>query len=303
MPVILRTFLFSKKITVNKYDVLIREFLILNKFVSLEKIGTLTLNANAASSDDSGYLQQAVFAFQHDKKAITTTELIGFIAAKTGKKKSLIDSDLASYFEQIREFINIGKPYEIEGVGILKGNKIGEYEFFLAELRPDQSQISKVNRRDTRGEQAIVKKRSGSFLNALALLILLAVLAALGWWAYQYFTKGNFSSWEEKISNDSTNNANGLNDTTTALAEPVKPDSLLFKYIFDTAVSLKKVNAKLTALHAGGRQIMYDSIEDNGIKAYRLFIEQKTLPADTTAIKDSLENYFKKKISIEISHP
>src|SRR5689334_5182119 len=105
----------------NHYDPFILGFFTEHKTVSFEKIGHLSIGgANHAAG---------AVTFQYDKKAETTPELSNFIAERTGKSKVLIQSDLESYFELTRQFINIGKPYELEGFGFISLNKSGEYTF------------------------------------------------------------------------------------------------------------------------------------------------------------------------------
>ena len=63
---------------------------------------------------------QCLWSLQFDKRAATTPELINFISTKTGKSKMLIASDLESHLTQAREFINIGKTYEITKCRVYK---------------------------------------------------------------------------------------------------------------------------------------------------------------------------------------
>ena len=69
--------------------------------------------------------------FRFDKKATTTPELIDFISSRTGKSRMLIASDLESHLKQAREFINIGKTYEIINTGFIKKITAAHMNFFL----------------------------------------------------------------------------------------------------------------------------------------------------------------------------
>src|SRR4051794_27426398 len=100
----------------NNYDPFIQDFLAQYKSLSLEKIGHLKINgAEGVGGSD--------VSFQYDRKAATTPELVNYIAERTGKNKFLVQSDLESHFELTRQFINIGKPYELEGVGFISLSK------------------------------------------------------------------------------------------------------------------------------------------------------------------------------------
>ena len=48
-----------------------------------------------------------------------TPDLIAFIAEKTGKMRALAAADLDSHLVLAEEFLNIGKPFAFEGIGII----------------------------------------------------------------------------------------------------------------------------------------------------------------------------------------
>ena len=102
----------------NQYDTLIRDYFYEHKSVSFENVGELIIDTNIASPEQPP--SKAAIHFKFNKRAITSPGLAEYIAAKTGKNKVLINSDLESFVELMRQFMNIGKPYEMEGVGILK---------------------------------------------------------------------------------------------------------------------------------------------------------------------------------------
>ena len=109
--------------------------------------------------------------------------MIDFISEKAAKNKYLVRSDLESHFSQVREFINIGKTYEIPEIGFIKANKSGVYEFFP---------YSDVNKPARSGMQPVKRQKQSnnrSFIQLITLLIVIAIIAGLGWQAYQFFSK------------------------------------------------------------------------------------------------------------------
>ena len=108
----------------NRFDTAISEYLLEHKTVSLDKIGTITVAAYNAEAAEN-----LPVTFTCDKKVFTSPELIDFIAEKERKNKKLIAADLESHLSQVREYINIGKSYEIPGMGFIKANKTGTYIF------------------------------------------------------------------------------------------------------------------------------------------------------------------------------
>ncbi len=281
----------TKRTAVNKYDVLIREYLITHKSLSLEKIGTLSLSSSVDYSDDTVENNRPPFTFEYDKRISTTNALVDFISERTGKKRTLIDSDLYSYFEQVREFLNIGKPFEIEGVGILKANKIGQYEFFLAEIKPARHDDEHHSHRK-REKKIFNKQRSGGLLNVLAIIILLLILGTLGYWGYQYFNNKNYTENEAAPMVQQSVVTDSLPTTIN--------DSTLINYIFDSSRSATGLNAKLNSLtRAGQNNIKVDTSAPGSLTMYRIYVQKNTRLSDTSVIKDSIQKVFQKNIRIE----
>ena len=94
-----------------KLSPLLAQYLSTNKQLSLTGIGRFNL-------DDSGRI-----AFKQDITLKEDTELVSFIAERSGKMKSLVSADLDSSLELARQFLHIGKPYLFEGIGTLSKNK------------------------------------------------------------------------------------------------------------------------------------------------------------------------------------
>ena len=68
-------------------------------------------------------------SFESKPSLKETPDLIAFIAEKTGKMKALAAADLDSHLVLAEEFLNIGKPFAFEGIGIITKLKPGEFEF------------------------------------------------------------------------------------------------------------------------------------------------------------------------------
>ena len=66
------------------------------------------LDTHARVSTDLEHLSEGI-SFQNDLPTVEDHELISFISKETGKMKALAASDLASYAELARQFLNIRK--------------------------------------------------------------------------------------------------------------------------------------------------------------------------------------------------
>src|SRR6185295_19257267 len=65
-------------------------------------------------------------------------ELVSYISSKSGKMKSLAESDLESHLQKVQQFLNISKPFTFEGIGTLVKVKHGEFEFNQGTIIPDK---------------------------------------------------------------------------------------------------------------------------------------------------------------------
>ena len=183
----------------NNYEQLIGDFLKEYKEVSLDKIGTIRITGHTDEQTRSMPVE-----FIYNRKAVTSSELLNYIVQKTSKGKMLITSDLESHFAQAREFLNIGKTYEICNAGFIKKNNNGELTLIPA------SQAVKAQKNFSKSVQKKQpsKKAANSFVQLFTLLIVLAILSGLGWEAYQFFVKSktNAATITEDNSPDSTAN-------------------------------------------------------------------------------------------------
>ncbi len=272
----------------NRFDAYIAEYLYENKEAALDKIGIIKISAPHDVQ------------FTCDKKVSTSTGLINFISEKTSKNKFLIASDLESHFAQTREFINIGKPYEIPNIGFIKANNTGTYEFVP---------FSETNKPVISAQSTKKHKRSNSrsAIQLITLLIVIAILCGLGWEAYQIFarSKSNNAAIINNTSPDTTSTASTPDTTKISHADSAKlqrdsADMLNIKYIFETTASILRAQTRTKQLKSFGSTSGYDSFVHNNTKFYSLYILKPTKIADTLTIKDSLAKFFEKDVTIKI---
>jgi hypothetical protein len=244
---------------------------------------------------------------------------VNFIAERTGKNKTLIQSDLESYFELTRQFINIGKPYELEGIGFISLGKSGEYVFTPFETAEGKEE-HKASKKKQHAHIVTEQKRSSkSFLMFVAFLIIVGVLGVIGWGTYKLFTAKGITN----INDTTTVNNTASPVDTTASSTPVtlnkdtttvkndstqvikndslnyKNDSLNYKFIFDRTSSLEKASDRIDELKIiFSKDVSFDSVKADSNTIYRLFLKQKLPSADTAKMKDSLQRYFQHSIKI-----
>ena len=95
-----------------KIPSLLAQYLYHYKQLDLSGIGSFTLDNSAISSLQNSKQRQAILegvTFVSNPAVKDSSELIGFIAEKTGKMKALAHSDLESHLQLAHQFLNMGK--------------------------------------------------------------------------------------------------------------------------------------------------------------------------------------------------
>jgi len=299
---------------VNQYDTLIRDYFYEHKSVTFEKVGELTLDTNIASPEQPP--SKASIHFRYDKRAVTTPALAEYIAGKTGKNKVLINSDLESFVELMRQFMNIGKPYEMEGVGILKLGSKGEYEFAAFDEAHKKEESKAVRKQKAKADSPLAVKSSSnkSILMLFALVIVLGVLGVVGWGTYKLFVenKNNTASQAETANADTTMQDSiqprYLPDTAIVKTDSLPKqdagivsasDSAEYKFIHETTMSAARAYERMRVLKTWGHPSGVDSVKRDTATVYTLYFKYKLNAADTTAIKDSVQKLLNRKVRIK----
>ena len=288
--------MFQLKYFIVKIEQVLVQQLYSNKKISLQGIGTFSLDNSVSLPVDSEkgmVIPENAISFEYNPKTGEDEALIDAIVKHTKKIKPLASADLDSFLMLGRQFLNIGKPFTIEGLGTLDKAQTGELVFIPGQFVTPKIEAPKALKENENEEKSglfpdydsEVRSNSTRTIFIIALILILG----LGAWAAYYFLKKS----DEPVANDTQqlqNNSDSAivkNDTTTA---PVSTsDGYTFKIVFkttkDKTEALKSFNKYKDFGH---KVIMYttDSV------VYKV-AEPFTLPlTDTGRIKDSLNKYF-----------
>lgn len=271
--------------------------------VTLQGMGTFILSPDFVmpkENDKDADIPDNAISFTYNARATEDDALIGFIVEQTRKMRSLAAADLDSYLALGKQFLHIGKPFKIEGIGMLVKNQQGGLDFtkglgFLSKMetgpaavkeKTETAEISFAS--DNRTATANPKKG----LLIVLLVVVLGLIGAAGW----YFLGRNNSKESNSVAV-----APAVTDTIpaapvkkdTVVSAPVPPptagDGYTFKVVFlvttDSGAAASRMNTLINRKHT---VIMYKQDSTR----YRL-AEPFTLPlTDTTRIKDSLNKYY-----------
>jgi hypothetical protein len=271
--------------------------------ITLQGMGTFTLSPDfvlPAENEKDLVMPENAVMFEYNSRATEDDDLINYIVQQTRKIKPLASADLDSYLVLGKQFLNIGKPFRIEGLGKLEKNQSGQYEFMQGSFSNTKKEVTtpvSLREKDERDEisfaapakkSAIPKKG----LIAIALLIGVLMIGAVTW----YFFLRHKPVTEEAATlpvqpspDTSTVKTATLPDSVSKKPAPAVNDGYTFKVVFketiNKAAALERMNELTTRGH---KVIMYTS---DSVK-YKL-AEPFTLPlGDTARIKDSLNRFY-----------
>lgn len=264
-------------------DVLVR-YLLKNKSLTLQGIGTFYINKEVNIPDNAEaetILPADILHFDYDPKTVEDENLVSFFTLMTKKIKPLASADLDSFITLGKQFLNIGKPFIIEGLGTLEKNQEGSLTFKAGVFVSPRIEAPKTL---TGGEKEI---SSGLFGDShrnpppnydrriLTIIALIIVLCLAGWGVYYFFIKQG----KQKT----------LVETTITDTESLKPDTL--QQTIDTTKKTESII--ITSDSVNFFIVVRDSLSDN-----RATNIQKRLISygHTTVVKyagDSLNGIYK----------
>ena len=278
--------------------------------VTLQGMGSFTLSPDVVipvETDKEIQFPENSIGFQFNPKATEDEALISFIVQQTRKIRPLASADLDSYLVLGKQFLNIGKPFKIEGLGILEKNQIGDYEFKQGNLLVTKMEAAPGALREKPEDEdisfaAIRPKPSGN--RKLVLLSALVLLMGLAGWAAWHFLHKKSApanepvNTEEKVETprilvpvktDSIQKANPVKDSIPSAVVIPNGNKTGFRVVFKLTDNREAAVRKMKDLIARGHKVVMYTSDSVWYKLAEPF--QRPL-SDTTKIKDSLNKYY-----------
>ena len=284
-----------------KIEQLIVQHLYKQKVVTLQGIGSISLNPSVAlpgENEKDFVMPENAFSFEYNLKATEDEALINYIVQQTRKIKPLATSDLESYCMLAKQFLNIGKPLIIEGVGTIQKNQSGDYEFIQGQFITPKIEEAPKQIKEKLEEQVSFEseaKKDHSQRNVLIVFVLaLFVLACLGVYYYLSNKKEPEPVQQEQVFIDTikTDTLVRLAPDTVLLAKPVVPvktDSNNFRIVIKEYPSEAAVNKAFAKLTDYGHKVEIIKADSS---RYQLVMPFTTPVSDTLRARDSLRKFF-----------
>jgi hypothetical protein len=298
-----------------KFDEHLAQYLYENKFLKLQGIGMFTLDDKVAvpnASEKEVYYPIEGLAFTYNPREVLDETLLSFLVRRLGKIQPLVKSDLESYLSNAKQFVNLGKPYTIEGVGTLSKNNYGVFEFTAGNFFPAKEELNP--HRDNAEHNYPTSSNNSAGKTFLVILIVIASLAALGGIGWGIST---FLSKKMNVSNEPQEQQGQLDTLpseqpvapapVTDTSQSLKPadsgavsDTQQYRMIFEYTRSRKRaVNRTYTLTNVHHKLSKFDSVSNANGVVYRLFVPLSIRVQDTANYRDTLRRFFGRNIVIE----
>ncbi len=295
-----------------RFDLLLAQYLQQHKKLALPGIGTFESDNSTATWDENGKQRQPGngVVFRNIPVSRAEDDLITFISEHTGKMKPLAISDLESYLTLGKQFLYIGKPFFLEGIGTLQFTKSGHFEFTPGDFvttKLDEPMAERVEerRRPTPEEVEETETRSrGGGRKVFMWLIVLLCLGLVAWGGYYFYTQsakqqvftpvnnpGNQSDTAATVPAAATEQAvAGVDSSKPAPAglAPV-PGSSSFRFVVEQTTDKQRAMNRYRKLKSFGNDIQLFTPDSTNFTLY--FILPATA-ADTLRMRDSLNRWY-----------
>ncbi len=297
---------------------LITRYVYENKTLSLHGIGTIKLED---AVPDAEYLSKhkdipvTGLHFEWKPGVATSPEFVKYYSEHRGKIASLADSDIQADLEMAVQFLNIGNPFELKGLGTI--NKInngslvmtpGHFIALKEEEATNRFRDRQSPEQDNEEDKIFGRKEqpsSGPRKLVIALIVTVAVLIG-AWWIYSSFIQSK---------NENANNGEQVQDTlvvpqTSAIDTITKRDTTLAPavVISNDSTTVKKwkavfreENEKSNALKIFGNYQKIKSqvlMETTDSLSFRYYVILESALMDTARKVDSLQKFFARPVKL-----
>ena len=296
----------SLKIVEVKIENTLVHYLLLKRVLILQGLGTFYINDNVHITSDTNtevMVPADSVRFEYDPKITEDDELINYIVKETKKIKPLVSADLDSYIMLGKQFLNIGKPFIIPGLGTLDKTQAVELQFIPGQyitpkitapkaLKANENEISSGLFQDH--ERKLPPNYDRRILGVIAIGIVILGIA----WAIYYF---GFKH-DNKVEVVSTSSSDTLENKKTTANVPATVSQIKdtaqkmgFNIIINRDLREVVARKKLAILSKLGHNVVLltsDSIRYTLAEAYNLPL------SDTSRVVDSVKKFYGNKISV-----
>lgn len=307
-----------------KISLLMAQFLYSQKRLDVPGMGSFYLDPDIVIDPDAAKNNKETLTgvrFEYNPALKDNPELTEFIARQTGKLKALASADLESHLLLGRQFLNIGKPFVLDGIGQLIKTQAGPLEFVPGILHPEilreipaRTVITETSHNEKEADYRDLlsrRRNTGNWKKPLAFVLVLAGIAVAIWGGYTIYkmtadteenrqTSGTVPAADTQPVNNASVQGNTPADTArkqVALSADTLPvlsqPAGQYRFVVETATRQRAFQRyqKLKSLPSDIRMETADSL------TFKLFYQLNVAAADTSRILDSLRTNYTPKWS------
>ena len=288
-----------------KLAALLAQYLYQQKKLDLAGIGSFLFDPSVQADPDPQHNSEGI-SFEYNTNVNDDQNLIEFISTQTGKMKALATSDLHSYVQLAREFLNIGRPFQIEGIGTLVKNKNNELQFTADHLLLDkvkEGRIKELSATSISDESLTTyetlkphAEKSPGYKKVFLTLLAICTVAAILWIGYKTYKKNSpavVSHEQQEMEtapvNDTAKYIPPVRDTAVAV-QAVQKTTTDGNYRFVIEVANKRRAFYRYSMLKKGQIPVRISTKDS--LSFKLFFVLPATAADTARISDSLTIWY-----------
>jgi len=306
-----------------KIEQLIVQYLYSCKQVALPGIGTIKLKTDTVlpTPGDKDFIMPAdAFSFEYNLKAVEDEKFVDYIVQHTNKIKPLASSDLESYAILAKQFLNIGKPLVIEGVGTIQKNQQGFYEFSQGNfITPRIDNIPKLVKEKREEPISFESEYEGNNnnKNIIIAITLFAGIAMVVFAAYYFLVlkqpessavtetpgikqeTGKKDTAKTAVAAIDTIKKDTVNSVAILIPAPaaLKTDSSNFKIVIKEYHSEEAINKAFSRLKSYGHKLLIVKVDST---TYKLMMPFYKPLSDTARVRDSLKIFFGGKPYVQL---
>lgn len=299
---------------------LIPNYLYEFKKLSLPGIGIFTISADVhipepGEKDPENF--QLQIQFQQVPVLAPDPALIDYIKQHTRKITPLAIADLESFLADGKAFLNIGKPFFLEGIGTLYKDKNGHIDFIpgipIAERvenkpldGPDEKLLFSSRPKKETIDPLLIRK---IWMMAVGILALVLVI----WGGYTLYKKliekdPNTEIIENTASfqlTDTTSKKLSGEKTTDSIPNPIVTapltDSIVYTFVLQKTRSKEIADTNFNRIKSIRKNVFMTKSDS---ATYLICVKVKCIPADTLLKKQALNQWFwgKKEMRVSILH-
>ena len=298
-----------------KIEKLLVQYFYTHKEITLQGIGKLCLNPQVdirvlQNQHGEHSLPEDAIQFERNPDAIEDDQFIAYIVQQTRKNNSLAVSDLESYLALVKQFLNIGKPFTIEGIGTFHKTVKGEIHFTpgafvnpVTEKPVQEFKESSFLEKPVKFEARPTIKRQSAIITIIILL-----LAGLIFYFIKEYKSDLLSMFHKTAPinqaqqtameiNVNMDTSNSKPDTISAKSS-LKKDTAGFKVIIKEYPDSAKAHSafkRILLTKYGKRIILYKTDS-----TYKIAVPFTSPLSDSTIQKDSIHKFFMGNTRIEL---